>query len=370
MPTMERRTLPQLGHRHLYITFTEFWWRDGPCHPCPLAASPPQDTSSAPATPPAPGTPPRHGSGTFLLRGAGSSRRKGSESVSKPSSTWRELRASLEYLGLPAGWGGEGVEMSLPPLQCPLVVLLPLSETSPLSFQGSHAAREAAGRGHALPPSVWGQPNPSGQRPALRLDNPQQPLFIYLFLLKLGKVKPLHLCSVPAPNYRSFFPLSPSPSSLAQVQSRGHSRHTASSQHRPGHAHFPRLQAAIFIPPAAFDSSGMKLPLKKEKRPGGAPHPGTPVRGSPAPRDCYGEQGYPHSAARGVPAFSAPVGASTHGLHCDPGAAARPPPAQHGPCSAPGKAHLQRARALAPRSKRHSTFLHISFCFRFWVFFF
>lgn len=33
MPTMERKTLPQLGHRHLYITFTEFWWRDGPCHP-------------------------------------------------------------------------------------------------------------------------------------------------------------------------------------------------------------------------------------------------------------------------------------------------------------------------------------------------
>lgn len=25
MPTMERKTLPQLGHRHLYITFTEFW---------------------------------------------------------------------------------------------------------------------------------------------------------------------------------------------------------------------------------------------------------------------------------------------------------------------------------------------------------
>jgi hypothetical protein len=24
MPTMERRTLPQLGHRHLYITFMEF----------------------------------------------------------------------------------------------------------------------------------------------------------------------------------------------------------------------------------------------------------------------------------------------------------------------------------------------------------
>lgn len=33
MPTMERRTLPQLGHRHLYITFTEFWRRDGLCHP-------------------------------------------------------------------------------------------------------------------------------------------------------------------------------------------------------------------------------------------------------------------------------------------------------------------------------------------------
>lgn len=25
MPTMERRTLPQFGHRHVYITFTEFW---------------------------------------------------------------------------------------------------------------------------------------------------------------------------------------------------------------------------------------------------------------------------------------------------------------------------------------------------------
>lgn len=37
--------------------------------------------------------------------------------------------------------------MSLPPLQCPLVVLLPLSDTSPLSFQGSHTAREAARRG-------------------------------------------------------------------------------------------------------------------------------------------------------------------------------------------------------------------------------
>lgn len=24
MPTIERRTLPQFGHRHLYITFTEF----------------------------------------------------------------------------------------------------------------------------------------------------------------------------------------------------------------------------------------------------------------------------------------------------------------------------------------------------------
>ena len=105
---------------------------------------------------------PPHGSSTFLLRGAGSSRRKGSESVSKPSSAWGELRASLEYLGLPAGWGGEGVEMSLPPLQCPLVVLLPLSETSPLSFQGSHAAREAAGRAHMLPLSAQGQPNPPG----------------------------------------------------------------------------------------------------------------------------------------------------------------------------------------------------------------
>lgn len=126
------------------------WQR--PLHGTPLNSSHP---ASARTPPPHP-----HSSGTFLLRGAGSSRRKGSESVSKPSSAWGELRASLEYLGLPAGWGGEGVEMSLPPLQCPLVVLLPLSETSPLSFQGSHAAREAAGRGHVLPPSTRGQPTP------------------------------------------------------------------------------------------------------------------------------------------------------------------------------------------------------------------
>lgn len=182
MPTMERRTLPQLGHRHLYITFTEFWQRDGPCHPVTSGSVPSTGCRSTQATllvlGPHPPT-----SSTFLLRGAGSSMRKGSESVSKPSSAWGELRASLEYLGLPAGWGGEGVEMSLPPLQCPLVVLLPLSETSPLSFQGSHAAREAAGRGHVLPPSTRGQTTPPpGQRPALRLDNPQQQFAsIYLF---------------------------------------------------------------------------------------------------------------------------------------------------------------------------------------------
>lgn len=137
MPTMERKTLPQFGHRHLYITFTEFWrgrqsvspparWQ-GPLQGCTYGAGVPN---------------------TFLFRGAGSSRRKGSESVSKPSSAGGELSASLECLGLPSGCGGDGVEMSLPPLQCPLVVLLPLSETSPLSFQGSHAARDAEHREH------------------------------------------------------------------------------------------------------------------------------------------------------------------------------------------------------------------------------
>lgn len=159
IPTMERRTLPQLGHRHLYITFTEFWQRNSPCHPLPSSSDPSTGRQLSSSHPISAVTFP-HGSSTFLLRGAGSSRRKGSESVSKPSSTWGELRASLEYLGLPAGWGGEGVEMSLPPLQCPLVVLLPLSETSPLSFHGSHATREAAGKGHVLPPSAQGQPNP------------------------------------------------------------------------------------------------------------------------------------------------------------------------------------------------------------------
>lgn len=96
---MDRKSFPQLGHRHLYIAFTEF----------------------------------------FLFRGAGSSRRNGSGSVSNPSSTWEGPKASLEYLGLASGCGGEGAEMLLFPLQCPLVVLLPLSETSPLSFQESQA---------------------------------------------------------------------------------------------------------------------------------------------------------------------------------------------------------------------------------------
>lgn len=82
---------------------------------------------------------------TFLLRGAGSSNRKASGSVSNPGSVWGEPKASPRYLGLAWGWGGEGVETPLLPLQCPLVVLLPLSDTSPLSFHGSQAAREAGG---------------------------------------------------------------------------------------------------------------------------------------------------------------------------------------------------------------------------------
>lgn len=77
---------------------------------------------------------------TFLFLGAGSSKRKGSESVSKPSSARGELKASFEYLGLASECGGEGVEM---PLQCPLVVLLPPSDMSPLSFQASQVAWDA-----------------------------------------------------------------------------------------------------------------------------------------------------------------------------------------------------------------------------------
>lgn len=93
---------------------------------------------------------------TFLLRGAGSSNKKASGSVSNPLSVWGEPKASPKYFGLAWGWGGEGVEMPLLTLQCPLVVLLPLSDTSPLSFQGSQAAREAdgredKGRSHAVP---------------------------------------------------------------------------------------------------------------------------------------------------------------------------------------------------------------------------
>lgn len=83
---------------------------------------------------------------TFLLRGAGSSNRKASGSVSNPLSVWGEPKASPKYLGLAWGWGGEGVDTPLLPLQCPLVVLLPLSDTSPLSFHGSQAAREAGQR--------------------------------------------------------------------------------------------------------------------------------------------------------------------------------------------------------------------------------
>lgn len=97
------------------------------------------------------GRPPRRpeltltSSRTFLLRGAGSSNRKASGSVSNPGSVWGEPKASPRYLGLAWGWGGEGVDTPLLALQCPLVVLLPLSDTSPLSFHGSQAAREAGG---------------------------------------------------------------------------------------------------------------------------------------------------------------------------------------------------------------------------------
>lgn len=77
---------------------------------------------------------------TFLFRGAGSSKRRVSGSVSNPSSARGELKTSFEYLGLASECGGDGVEMPLPPLQCPLVVLLPPSDISPLSFQTSQAA--------------------------------------------------------------------------------------------------------------------------------------------------------------------------------------------------------------------------------------
>lgn len=101
----------------------------------PWGAAPPQPAPSCGL----PHAPPH----TFLLRGAGSSNRKASGSVSNPLSVWGEPKASPKYLGLAWGWGGEGVEMPLPALQCPLVVLLPLSDTSPLSFHGSPAARAA-----------------------------------------------------------------------------------------------------------------------------------------------------------------------------------------------------------------------------------
>lgn len=124
-------------------------------------------TRGAPAAPPpAPSRgPPRTVPHTFLLRGAGSSNRKASGSVSNPLSVWGEPKASPKYLGLAWGWGGEGVERPLPALQCPLVVLLPLSDTSPLSFHGSQAAREAERREDRRRSQAVPRPPDSDQQP-------------------------------------------------------------------------------------------------------------------------------------------------------------------------------------------------------------
>lgn len=116
---------------------------------------------------------------TFLLRGAGSSSRKASGSVSNPLSVWGDPKASPRYLGLAWGRGGDGVDRPLLALQWPLLVLLPLSDTSPPSFQpsfhGSQAAREAGQdntqaahrlpRGPPAPPAMPGSAEGPGPRP-------------------------------------------------------------------------------------------------------------------------------------------------------------------------------------------------------------
>lgn len=241
--------------------------------------------------------------------------------------------------------------MSLPPLQCPLVVLLPLSETSPLSFQGSQAVREAAGRGHMLPLSAQGQPNPPGHRPALRPGN-SLPLF------------------VPAFKYWSFIPFFPLPT-LPGISAVPWARLARGEQPVSGHTHFPRLRVAIFIPLAAFDSWGMKPPLKKGVT-GLLSLAQDSCAGLPCPLGWLRRAGLPPPCCQGHPSFAQPqrvpalVGSAT--TRAGPWS----PPAQRDPCASsylsPGKAQLQRARALARRSNGHSMFLHTSFCFR-WGFF-
>ena len=102
--------------------------------------------------------------------------------------------------------------------------------TLPVRLRGGHTCCHCQLRANRTPP---------GQRPALRLDNPQQQFAsVYLFFKKLGKVKPLHLYSAPAPNYWSFipfFPLLVLPGIGAIPRAHRHSRHTVSSQHRGTH---------------------------------------------------------------------------------------------------------------------------------------
>lgn len=185
MPTMERRTLPQLGHRHLYITFTEFWQRDSLCHPVTSGSVPSTGRRSTQATllvlgphPPTPTAAVPFFCVERVHQGErGQSRSRSHHPPGGSSgphwSTWGCRRG-----GEAKGWRCRCLRSSARwwcCSRCPRHRHSPSRDrTLPVRLQGGDTCCH-----HQLGAN---QPPPRGQRPALRLDNPQQQFAsIYFF---------------------------------------------------------------------------------------------------------------------------------------------------------------------------------------------
>lgn len=190
MPTMERKTLPQLGHRHLYITFTEFW-----------------GTNRARGTPSwvttAPGGDVLGVLGFFLVPfSSAEPARRGERGRSRSRSRRQPAGSSgprWSVWGCPRGVGARGWRCRCPHssarwwccCRCPTRRRSPSRDhTLPARLHGGgHEAIVTVGR-TKTPPRGLSSPNAGFNREDISL------LFISRFY-----TKPLCFCSVPAPTF-------------------------------------------------------------------------------------------------------------------------------------------------------------------------